>query len=228
MKLRSDIDKCQTRKNKKKLLIKILLIVAAIYLSLIATEAAIQVYGGYITQIDFEGTSNTEHWLGFHGEITDYTITIENSRIRNNDSIQKFFLHISVHEGDYIFITTSSSPPVISELHAGNIASVDEITGGGYDSGSNTFTYSSTYRIPYTGIILDKVPVIYVFDGRQRTNYIMEGLLEDANGNLVLAVPLNGFQGEKNNFSFMLPDNDNNNLTYSIFYLPSQEDIHLE
>lgn len=228
MKLRSDIDKSQIPKNKKKLLIKILLIVAAIYVSLIATEAAIQVYGGHITRIDFAGTSNTEHWLGFQGEITANTITIQNSGIRNNDSIQKFFLNISVHDGDYLFITTSLSPPVISELHAGNITSADEITGGDYDSGSNTFTYSSIYRIPYTGIILDKVPVLYMFDGRQRTNYILEGLLEDSNGNLVFAVPLNGFQGEKNNFSFMLPGNDINNLTYSIFYLPSQEDIHPE
>ena len=208
---------------KKNLLIKILLIVAAVYSSLIATEAAIQVQGGYITQIDFAGTSNTERWLGFHGEITANTITIGNSRLRKNDSIQKIFMDISVHEDDYLLIMTSPSPPVLSGLRAGNIASIDGITGKGIDSGSNTFTYLSTYRIPYTGALLEQVPTLYMFERRFR-----EGLLEDANGNLVLAVPLNGFQGEKNNFSFMLPDNDNNNLTYSIFYLPSQEDIHME
>jgi len=87
---------------KKNLLIKILLIVAAVYSSLIATEAAIQVQGGYITQIDFAGTSNTERWLGFHGEITANTITIGNSRMRKYDSIQKIFMDISVHEDDYL------------------------------------------------------------------------------------------------------------------------------
>jgi hypothetical protein len=213
-------------KTIKNSIIKIILVVAAICLSLIASEAAIQADGRNITQIDITGNYGTEHWQGFYGTIADEAISIRNYNKKNNDVVQNFYLNILVHEGDYLFITNSSLPPVISELHAGSIESVDEITGKGYDSGSNTFTYFSTYRIPYTGIILYKVPVLYMFNGRQRTDYLMEGLLEDANGNLVFVVQLNDFPYENNNFSFMLPYN--NNLTYSIFYLPSQEYIHLE
>ena len=132
--------------------------------------------------------------------------------------MQHIFTGISVHEGDYILITTSPSIPELLGLQAGNIASVDEITGLGDDSGSNTFTHSSNYLIPYSNAILTDVPSIYMFDSLN--HYSREALFSDSSGNPVFAVPIEELRNTGSNIQFMLPDNGN--LTYYLFYLPAQ------
>ncbi|MDL5503284.1 MAG: hypothetical protein QSU88_08710, partial [Candidatus Methanoperedens sp.] len=108
---------------------------------------------------------HTEHWVGFYGIITNNTMIIGNIDVKNN-AIPHIFSGISVHKGDYLVITTSYSPPDLSGLKAGNTASIDEITGLGDDSGSNTFTNSFTYRIPSSGTVLVDVPSTYILDSR--------------------------------------------------------------
>jgi len=126
--------------------------------------------------------------MGFYGAVSNNTMTIENFDEKNNNSIQHIFTDISVQEGDYLIITTSPSPPEPSGLQAGNLVSVDEITGKGADSGSNTFRYSSSFMVPFSGTILVDVPSLYMFDIRE--HYFREALLADNNGNTVFAVPI--------------------------------------
>ena len=192
------------------LLIKTLLIIA---FSVSIANGQVQANGGYTAQIDLAGNSYTEHWLGFYGIISNNTMMIGNSYAKNDTAI---FTGIRAHEGDYILITTSPSPPF--GLRAGNIATVDEITGWGDDSGSNTFTHSSNYRIPYSEDILTDVPSIYMFDNK--TQYSREALFSDSNGNPVFAVPIENIDNTSSHFfQLMLPDNGN--LTYYFFYLQS-------
>ncbi|NJD51634.1 MAG: hypothetical protein FIB07_02080 [Candidatus Methanoperedens sp.] len=204
-------------KTFKNLVIKIILIII-LYISIVAGESGIQANGGYITRNDFAVKSYTEHWLGFYGVITNNTMTVESFDV--NNITPHIFSGISVHSGDYLVITTSPSPPDISGLKAGNTASIDEITGPGDDSGSNTFTYSSTYRIPSSGAVLVDVPSIYILDSMG--HYSMEALLADINGDPVFAVPVEPGSGENNEtyyFQFMLPGNSR--LNYYLFYLQS-------
>ncbi|PWB51269.1 MAG: hypothetical protein C3F06_10655 [Candidatus Methanoperedenaceae archaeon] len=189
------------------LLIKTLLI--AFFVSIAAGQADVQADGGYIARIDIAGNSNTEHWLGFYGVINNNTMIIRNSDAKNESAV---FTSISPQAGDYLLITTSPSPP--SVLQAGNIASVDEITGWGDDSGSNTFTHPSNYRIPYSNAILTDVPSIYIFDSMN--HYFREALFSDSSGNPVFAVPIEDLRNTSSNFQFMLPDNGN--IRYYFFY----------
>ncbi|HMB44764.1 MAG TPA: hypothetical protein VKL21_02975 [Candidatus Methanoperedens sp.] len=204
--------KSPTIKIINNLFIKTLLMIA-FFVSIATGQAAVQANEGYIERIDFAGNSYTEHWLGFYGIINNNTMMIGNSNVKNDTAI---FTGIWAHEGDYLLITTSPSPPF--GLRAGNIASVDEITGWGDDSGSNTFSYSSNYRIPYSEAILTDVPSIYMFDNKKQ--YSREALFSDSNGNPVFAVPIENIHNTSSHyFQLMLPDNGN--LTYYFFYLPS-------
>jgi len=196
-----------------------ILIIIAIFVSITADGSVFQTNGGYLTHMDIERNSYTEHWMGFYGVISNNTMTIENSNVKNNNSIQHIFTGISVHEGDFMIITTSPSPPEISGLRAGNIASIDEITGRRDESGSNTFTYSSSYLIPFSGTILVDVPSLYMFDSRE--HYFREVLLAESNEDPVFAVPIK-LQDVQNNkshsFQLMLPQNGN--ITYYFFICP--------
>ena len=199
-----------------------LLLIIALFVSITAGESVFQANGGYLTNMDIESNYYTEHWMGFYGVISNNTLTIENSNVKNNNATQYIFTGISVQEGDYMIVTTSTSPPEPSGLRAGNIASVDEITGGGDDSGSNTFTHSSSYLIPFSGTILVDVPSIYMFDRRE--HYFREALLTDSNGYPVFLVPieLQDTQNTKSHyFQLMLPYNGSS--TYYFFYLPSDK-----
>ncbi len=190
------------------LLIKTLLIIA---FCVSVASGQVQANGGYTAQIDLASNSYTEHWLGFYGIIANNTMMIGNTK---NDTA--IFTGIQAHEGDFLLITTSPSPPF--GLRAGNIATVDEITGLGDDSGSNTFTHSSNYRIPYSEAILTDAPSIYMFDNKKQ--YSREALFSDGNGNPVYAVPIENIDNTSSHFfQLMLPDNGN--LTYYFFYLSS-------
>ena len=54
------------------LLLNILLIIA-LFVSITADESVFQVNGGYLTHMDIERNSYTEHWMGFYGVISNNT-----------------------------------------------------------------------------------------------------------------------------------------------------------
>ena len=199
-----------------------IILLVILFVSIEIGESAVQANGGYITRNDFAVNSYTEHWTGFYAIITNNTMTIENFDM-NNNAIQHIFPDISIHKNDHLIITTSPLPPDLSGLKAGNIASIDEITGLGDDSGSNTFANSSNYRIPSSGALLADVPSIYISDGMG--HYSREALLTDINGDPVFIVPIEPRSGKNNEtyyFQFMLPDNSRDNgRLYYLFYLQS-------
>ncbi len=199
--------------------------------------------GGNITRVDFADVfyNYTQYWQGYYSVITSapspflnssYNYSSANYTFNSSgigiNTIRRVELGASIREGDYLLITTSPLPPVLTNLTAGNVSTIDTITGQGDESGTRTFTSRSSYRIPYTGgTVLTGVPTVYTFvNSGPQSNYFKEGLLEDDKGTMVFAVPINstpvrGFDGESYYFQFMLPNNNTNPLTYYMFYLPS-------
>ena len=192
--------------------------------------------GGYITYIEFSAISmNTDKWQGYYGLIIAQPSSIYPNPIspvqQGIGTIYKLELGATINEGDLILITNSSTVPVLSELKAGNISTIDNITGIDWDSGTNTFTNTSTFHLSTIGINITNVPTIYTFaDSNPQYNYFREGLLEDASGNIIFIVPLNsslnyGFDNYTYFFQFMVPNNRTNPLVYSMYYVPSVQDV---
>lgn len=192
--------------------------------------------GGYITDIEFSAISmNTDKWQGYYGQIIAQSSSIYPNPIspirQGIGTIYKLELGANINEGDLILITNSSTVPALSELKAGNISTIDNITGIDWDSGTNTFTNTSTFHLPTIGINITNVPTIYTFaDSNPQYNYFREGLLEDASGNIIFIVPLNsslnyGFDNYTYFFQFMVPNNRTNPLVYSLYYVPSVQSV---
>ena len=192
--------------------------------------------GGYITDIEFSAISmNTNKWQGYYGQIIVRSSSIYPNPIspvqQGIGTIYKLELGATINEGDLILITNSSTVPVLSELKAGNISTIDNITGIDWDSGTNTFTNTSTFHLPTIGINITDVPTIYTFaDSNPQYNYFREGLLEDASGNILFIAPLNsslnyGFDNYTYFFQFMVPNNRTNPLVYSMYYVPSVQSV---
>ncbi len=192
--------------------------------------------GGYITYIEFSAISmNTDKWQGYYGQIIAQSSSIYPNPVspvqQGIGTIYKLELGATINEGDLILITNSSTVPVLSELKAGNISTIDNITGIDWDSGANTFTNTSTFQLPTIGINITNVPTIYTFaDSNPQYNYFREGLLEDASGNIIFIVPLNsslnyGYDNSTYFFQFMVPNNRTNPLVYSMYYVPSVQSV---
>ncbi|NJD77086.1 MAG: hypothetical protein FIB08_08340, partial [Candidatus Methanoperedens sp.] len=227
-----------------RILVAALLIAVSIHI-FSGFAAAVEGSGGYITRADFPGIfyNYTRFWQGYYSVIISGSSPILNSSYNYSSGLTNYTFNQSgigintisgvqlganIREGDYLLITTSPVPPVLTNLTSGNISSIDAITGQGDESGTNTFTSSSSYRIPYTGgTILTDVPTLYTFtNSLPQFNYFKEGLLQDENGTIVFAVPISsspvpGYDGSSYYFQFMLPNNESNPLTYYMFYLPS-------
>jgi hypothetical protein len=201
-----------------------------------ASNGNLDAKGGYITDIEFSAISmNTDKWQGYYGHIIARSSSIYPNPIspvrQGIGTIYKLELGATINEGDLIIITNSSMVPVLSELKAGNVSTIDNITGIDWDSGTNTFTNTSTFHLPTIGINITNVPTIYTFaDSNPQYNYFREGLLEDASGNILFIVPLNsslnyGFDNYTYFFQFMVPNNRTNPLVYSMYYVPSVQSV---
>jgi predicted transcriptional regulator with HTH domain len=181
---------------------------------------------GYITSINIIASSQTDHWQGYYGFLSGISQNITkypeyfNVSTSNVSSIRPIELNMSTFTpNEYLLITDSNSLNVPG-LQAGDISMIDSITGTGSDSGTNTFTYkSSFYNIPIRGNI-QNVPTVYI-NGTGQMNF-REGLLKDGN-NSVFIVPIEeampGYNGLPCNFQFILPTNYSNPITYYIYYL---------
>ena len=112
--------------------------------------------GGYITKIDIKSTSDTNHWQGYYGVITAGNsptyFNYFNISGASIGTIRSLELGAIIQQDDMILITSSGSPPSLSELQKGDLPLIDSITGTGTDSGTNTFTNISDYTIPCNNI----------------------------------------------------------------------------
>ncbi|TRZ91604.1 MAG: hypothetical protein D4R88_01655 [Methanosarcinales archaeon] len=187
--------------------------------------------GGVITNIEIVSYSQTAHWQGYYG-----LITTGNSPTYSNyfnisgasiGTIRSLELGAIIQQDDVILITSSGSPPSLSELQKGDLSLIDSITGTGTDSGTNTFTSISNYTIPCSGNNITNVPTAYTFvNSTPQYQDFKEGLLKDRSGNPVFIVPLNvasksGFDNTSYYFQFMVPNNYTNLQNYYMYYVPS-------
>lgn len=213
------------------ILFAVILIAVSINISAIPCDniGSYDARGGYITKIDIKSTSNTNHWQGYYG-----VITAGNSPTYSNyfnisgasiGTIRSLELGAIIQQDDMILITSSGSPPSLSELQKGDLSLIDSITGTGTDSGTNTFTNISNYTIPCNNIT--NVPTAYTFvNSTPQYQDFKQGLLKDSNGNPVFIVSLNvalksGFDNTSYYFQFMVPNNYTNPRNYYMYYVPS-------
>ena len=232
--------------NKSKILSVRALLILAIMIIIIASSFSVaaepasngshDARGGFIAVIDFSAISmDTDKWQGYYGQIITQSSSTHPTPInpvqQGIGTIYKLELGANINEGDLILITNSSTVPILSELKAGNISTIDNITGNDWDSGTNTFTNTSTFQLPTIGININNVPTIYTFvDSNPQYNYFREGLLEDANGNIIFIVPLNsslnyGYDNSTYFFQFMVPNNRTNPFVYSMYYVPAVQSV---
>lgn len=185
--------------------------------------------GGYITEVNVTGLSLTDHWQGYYG-VLNYTSPTSpthpyyfNESGPNISSIRSITLVASSFTLGYILISNSSTAPNVSNLIAGNPSTIDLITGTGSDSGTNTFTFNTSYtNLPYIGTIV--APTVYTYINSGESMYFREGFMRDGN-DLVFIVPIKemrtGYDGSSYNFQLILPNNKSDPITYYMYYLPS-------
>jgi hypothetical protein len=181
---------------------------------------------GYITNIEIVARTQTSHWEGYYGIITAGSSSVYpdyfNKSKTDINTIRKLELGAKVQEGDLILITNSRKAPVLSELRAGKISTIDAITGKYSDSGTRTFTSNSSYIIPSIGKTIKDVPTAYSFvDSKQQVEDFREGLFRDNEGNLILIVPISsapkiGYDNASYVFQFIVPNNYSNPQKYYI------------
>lgn len=138
--------------------------------------------------------------IEFNGSAGDFT----NINVRSN-----------VTSG-YVIITTTNSTPSLSDLSPGNVSLLDEYTGNGSDSATNTFISTSDFRINSTTI--SGVPVATLYATATQTG-IYKMYLFSYNGSFAIAVPIEesmlGFNGQIMDYQAMVPQgNTSSNLTY--------------
>ena len=206
----------------------LIVVLAALHVPAIAADSH-EAEGGLITSISFTAASRTDHWQGYYGALSyippnssqypDYF----NTSAGHSNSIRQVVLNITTFTPHEYLLITSSSSINVSGLQAGNVSQVDCITGTGPDSGTNTFTGSSTFdNIPDRGSI-QNVPTAYI------SGNFSEGLLQDGASNNAFIVPIVAvgvcFDGTPCNFQFILPSNSSTPISYYMYYLSSQANI---
>ncbi len=173
--------------------------------------------GGYILIIDIDASSSTNYWLGYYGSVIPAS---ESQRyLDNRTRIQE--INIS-WVGGYLLITDSQDVPNPAYLIAGSPATIDDIIGTGYDSGSRTFTATADYTI-YDRLL--PAPTAYTFVNCSRSTRFKEGFFtEKDKGNLVFIVPIvetaTCYNAMSCNFQFILPNNPANPRTYYMYHIP--------
>lgn len=195
-----------------------------------------EAHGGNISNLEIEIHLTTIHWQGYAGNVTVQTTSPIYSPGYFNESepaigtIRQLELGISSTPDGYLLITNSPQVLKLSSLKPGNISIIDNITGTGIDSGTNTFKNTSTYSIPGVGTI-NNVPTVYTFvNGKEQYTDFKEGFLEDGDGNMVFVAPVGmptqGYDGITYNFQFIVPNKYHPDpLTYYIYYVSAETRI---
>jgi hypothetical protein len=173
--------------------------------------------GGYIFIIDFDTSSSTDYWYGYYGSVIPAS---ENPyRLDTETRIQEIDIN---RTGGCLLITDSQDVPNPAYLIAGNPATIDAITGTGYDSGSRTFTETVDYTI-YDRIL--PAPTAYTFGNCSESTFKEGFFTEPGKDNLVFIVPVvesgTCYNAMPCNFQFILPNNPVSPMTYYIYYIPA-------
>lgn len=173
--------------------------------------------GGYIFTIDFDTSSSTDYWYGYYGSVIPAS---ENPhRLDTETRIQEIDIN---RTGGCLLITDSQDVPNPAYLIAGNPATIDTITGTGYDSGSRTFTETADYTI-YDRIL--PAPTAYIFGNCSESTFKEGFFTEQGKDNLVFIAPVvesgTCYNAMPCNFQFILPNNPVSPMTYYMYYIPA-------
>ena len=173
--------------------------------------------GGYIFLIDFDTSSSTDYWYGYYGSVIPAS---ENPHHLDTETrIQEIDIN---RTGGCLLITDSQDVPNPAYLIAGNPATIDAITGAGYDSGSRTFIETADYTI-YDRIL--PAPTAYTYGNCSESTFKEGFFTEPGKDNLVFIVPVvesgTCYNAMPCNFQFILPNNPVSPMTYYIYYIPA-------
>lgn len=176
-------------KEKKKAILAII----ALLIALSSVSAgSYDAQGGNITRVDISRETQTDIWQGLTSRITFVgpdSPTVVNAT-GGNVNYTQFFVTSPVPAPftvtGFILFSNSTQAPV--GLTPGNITLLDEFINNALsDSANRTFTRTTSFTI--NGVTINNVPTTntYVNNGSQ-TLVFREGYLNDANGNIILAV----------------------------------------
>lgn len=170
--------------------------------------------GGNVTQVNFLIQNETTNWQGFAGQVLFGTpATIDNLTQLNatgglvNESTLLFEIDCDnpISATGFIFVSNSSNTP--TGLAAGNLTLLDNFVGAGHDSGTRTFTGTSSFALT-TGTITG-VPTVFTFvNESQQSSSFREGYFNQ-DGNLVFAtvieVNLAGYNTSAFDYQLLVP-----------------------
>lgn len=190
-------------------------------LPFVCAQGSNEAQGGNISVLAISGTSQTKNWQGIAGDIffipPNSTLYNATGSHLNISDLQFDVGCIPISISGFIIFSNSSSPPAV--FLPGNLSLLDSFVGAGSDSGSNTFTYLSSFTI--SGITINNVPTTNTYvNSHPQNSTFREGYFNDASNNLVFVTEiyedLSGYNGSKFDFQAILPSPDYSTTTYYI------------
>ncbi|MBW3018573.1 hypothetical protein KY329_00100 [Candidatus Woesearchaeota archaeon] len=194
---------------------KTILIILLLFLALAAkTEAqAVTAQGGNITPLNISGQTQTRFWQGVPGRITVIPPFAPTQVNTTGGNINRTNFNITSRCANPIsitgFILFSNSSNLIVGLTAGNLTLLDALlVSSRSDNATRTFTQNTTFNIG--GAVINNVPTTYTYVNNSAQNSVFrEGYLNDAAGNIVIAVAVDlntqGYNRSFFDFQAILP-----------------------
>lgn len=183
-------------------------------------HAQVAAEGGNITPVNLAMNAQTQRWQGYAGRIFFITPDGPPSLNATGGNINATSINITslctnpTSVTGVILFSNSSTMP--SGLVLGNLTLLDNFIMGGGDSGTRTFTQTSTFDI---GGTISNVPTTFTYvNSNPQSSVFREGYLNDASGNLVFAIDVNldtqGYNASFFDFQAILPTPNTTTTTY--------------
>lgn len=144
--------------------------------------------GGNITKVGFNATRQTDHWQGVAGQVFFSTAPATTNVNATGSFVNGTNINFTIDCDDpisasgFIAFSNSSTPP--TGLVAGNLAILDMLTGNKSDSGTRTFTTTSTFALPSGSV--SGVPTTFPFVNQSpQSSTFRVGYFNDAIGSIV-------------------------------------------
>jgi len=146
------------------------IVILALVLPLVTAQNFTTADAGNVTMLNISFKRLTDHWQGFFGQIIIGTnvsgptvLNATGSRVNESGIAPgNVFLQVNCNNPNIsgmIFLSNSTEPP--TGIVPGNLSVLDILTGNMSDSGTNTFTGTSTFNV--SGSLIAGVPTAYSF-----------------------------------------------------------------
>jgi hypothetical protein len=187
------------------------------------STATIGVEAGNVTELNISGTSVSEHWAGFFGDITG-SVTLQSS----DGSVFYNWSGLNAISGE-VFASTDNAVSWngIGCADAGEITAIEAALGiGATDADTIALTYSSTspsFQVAGTAVNACDSTNTYVNNGVKDPTTFYQVLLTDTEGDAVYTTLINqstqGFDGNNHDFQLLVGESDAAGVTPMYFYL---------